>query len=713
MNTNNNINNSMNNNINKNMKKPVYITGIGAFLPNDPVDNDQIENLLGVVGGKPSRLKRRILSSNGIKTRYYALNADGKTTHLNEDLAANAVINALKSRGMPISQVKMLAVGTTQGDMPVPGFASMVHGKLGASGAGPMSLLSSGGVCCAGMAALQNAFLHVQGSGVGPTADVAVACGSELTSRMFKASRFETEGAHDPQANAQDNPSFRDFDADFLRWMLSDGAGAVVLENQPNPQGLSLRIDWVTVTSYANEYPVCMYTGTADKNDVKAGNTWLDYPTIADADRARLMNLRQDTRVLPQIVKLGVEEYVRLLKMGLVRSEEVDHVLCHYSSHFFKGEIFKMMQELQIHIPEEKWFSNLYTKGNTGAASIFIMLEEAMRTGRFKRGEQIILMVPESGRFTVAYAKLTCVGPEDHAENIEQNDEQQPTSVQYAVPRWSAGVVGKVERRSSTNQSHTLSDAETAELLAESPLGTEWQFDDEKVSHTATNNADSSQEVQRWLAIELALVWADFERMLRAVPLLQRLDEGTFRLADYQRLLCNLRQQVMEGARWIARAASSLSIELFPLRSMFLLHAGEEHRDFQLLERDFCSVGGTLQEITQTPKNIGSEALSSFMFHHASQPDPLDMIGAMFIVEGLGTKKAYQWGLRIKELLKLDEKQLTFLLYHGKNDDRHFEKLRDVVRSGIITREVASRIVKTAKVTARLYALQLEEIDHV
>ena len=48
-------------------------------------------------------------------------------------------------------------------------------------------------------------------------------------------------------------------------------------------------------------------------------------------------------------------------------------------------------------------------------------------------------------------------------------------------------------------------------------------------------------------------------------------------------------------------AASSLSIELFPLRSMFLEHAGDEHRDYQMIERDFVAVGGTLEEITSTP----------------------------------------------------------------------------------------------------------------
>jgi 3-oxoacyl-[acyl-carrier-protein] synthase III len=169
----------------------------------------------------------------------------------------------------------------------------------------------------------------------------------------------------------------------------------------------------------------------------------------------------------------------------------------------------------------------------------------------------------------------------------------------------------------------------------------------------------------------------------------------------------------MEGARWIARAASNISIELFPFRSMFITHAGDEHRDFQMIERDYCAVGGSREEIVNTPKNIGSEALSAFMFHRASQPDPLDLLGAMFVIEGLGRQKARQWAEALKQQLDLTNGEVSFLVYHGQNDDNHFERLRAVLTSGILNAEVASGIVKTAKVVARLYALQLEELDNI
>jgi 3-oxoacyl-[acyl-carrier-protein] synthase-3 len=212
--------------------------------------------------------------------------------------------------------------------------------------------------------------------------------------------------------------------------------------------------------------------------------------------------------------------------------------------------------------------------------------------------------------------------------------------------------------------------------------------------------------------LELALVWAEFERMLRATPVIQRLENGTITVQDYKRLLVNLRQQVMEGARWIARAASNVAIDRFAMRSAFIEHAADEHKDYQMLERDYVALGGTLEEMTQTPKNVGSEALSSFMFHHASQPDPVDLLGAMFVIEGLGKRKAAEWAARLRKALRLRDDQVGFLSYHGRNDAAHFDKLRNAIASAFMDRTAAEGIVKTAKVTARLYVLQLEELDH-
>jgi 3-oxoacyl-[acyl-carrier-protein] synthase III len=655
----------------------VFITGTGAYLPGEPVESDAIEQRLGLVAGKASRLRHRILKSNGIRRRHYAIDDRQRTTELNEELAAKAVLSALADRGLALDEVEMLAVGTTQPDLPVPGFGSMVHGRLGGR---PLEVLSAGGVCASSFAAFAGAVRAVASG----EHRVAVAAGSEAVSRMLKASRFEKEGGLDPEREVKG--SYRDFDADFLRWMLSDGAGAVVLEPEPRPEGLSLRVDWIQSTSHANELPACMYAGVLDKDHPVAGDTWLDFPTVAMAEQEGALLVRQDTRILPNIVRLGVEEWLRLVRRELVKPAEIEHVLCHYSSEFFRVEVMNALAKTKLSPGEEKFFSNLHEKGNTGAASIWIMLDEAMRSGLIKEGDRTVLMVPESGRFTVCFAHLTCVGSQGASDGATARSPAGPKE-----HRWTPSSLAKRVPLPRTDDA-------VREALAGSPLGTSLD--------------DVEDDIVRSLTLELALVWADFERMLRATPVLARLEEGTITIEDYKRLLVNLRQQVMEGARWIARAASNVSIELFEFRSMFIQHAGEEHRDYQMIERDFVAVGGTLEQIKAQPKNVGSEALSSFMFHHASQPDPIDLLGAMFVIEGLGSKKANEWAEKVKDRLGLTSKQVSFLVYHGKNDDDHFERLRSTIRAGLIDEAMAERIVKTAKVTARLYALQLEELDN-
>lgn len=217
----------------------------------------------------------------------------------------------------------------------------------------------------------------------------------------------------------------------------------------------------------------------------------------------------------------------------------------------------------------------------------------------------------------------------------------------------------------------------------------------------------ATQSVMR----RLLLVWADFDSALETVPLIDKLRRGRFRLDDYRMLLLNHRQQVIEGSRWIARAASSITNEFAEQRSALLKHAVTEHRDYAMLEADFVSVGGDRAQILAYEKNVGTEALHGFMFGRASEPNPFDLLGAMFVIEGVGSKKAGAWGRLIREQLGLEERQVSFLLYHGEHDADHLAELEATLGSGILALPgMADRIVKTSAVVARLYRLQLEEM---
>jgi hypothetical protein len=212
----------------------------------------------------------------------------------------------------------------------------------------------------------------------------------------------------------------------------------------------------------------------------------------------------------------------------------------------------------------------------------------------------------------------------------------------------------------------------------------------------------------------LAQAWIDFESALVQVPVIARLTGGKLRAEDYRALLRNLRQQVVEGSRWISRAASNLGPDHEELRSLFVRHAVAEHRDYRLLEDNYVAAGGKAEEIRSARKNIGSEALSAFMYQAASRPDPLGMLGAMFVIEGLGERLALPWSEAIKHQLGLGDDAVSFLAYHGANDGDHLEMFDHAMELAIGDSEaVMDDIVRHARIVARLYRLQLEELDNV
>jgi hypothetical protein len=222
---------------------------------------------------------------------------------------------------------------------------------------------------------------------------------------------------------------------------------------------------------------------------------------------------------------------------------------------------------------------------------------------------------------------------------------------------------------------------------------------------TTATNSDTLFE-------RLAAVWDELDERLARVPVLARLADGTVTLDDYKRLLFNLRQQVVDGSLWISRAASNFDIDHFELRAAAIRHAEEEHRDYHMLERDYVAVGGSLDELRAGRKNFGSEALSGYMFHYADRPNPTGLLGAMFIIEGLGAQRAAEWAHRFQEVLGLADNQVHFMVYHQEADGEHTGNMNAILTSGIITDEDADEIVRCAQVVSRLYALQLEELDN-
>lgn len=627
----------------------VYLESAGYFMPGEPVSNEDMDRYIAPLNRMSGRIKSRILAENGIKQRHYAIDPEGATLFTNAQLAANAIRDCLRRHDSDLSAVSMLASGSSGGDALMPGFANMIQGELAAH---PMETLSVHGICAAGVSAIQTA---AQGVELGGHAS-ALAVASELPSRLFKRSRFAARGYD------------ADFDAHFLRWMLSDGAGAVLLGNGGRPlpgasQGVRLRLKWVHQRSFSGDYPVCMQLGlSADR-----ARGHLDYPSWNEAEADGALSLRQDIRLLPHLFDIGIHEYAKLVRDGWVDPDQVDHFLCHYSSEKFIPVVEDLMEKAGLVIPRERWFSNLAWRGNTGAASILIMLAEFLETREIKPGEQIFCYIPESGRFMAAYMLL-------EAEAVH-------------APSVAAGAPAAAPREDALS--------------------------DDAAAIAPPHDPDGAPQGLGQLLTELAAIWHDYRSRVWRTPVVRRLRERRFRTADYLNWMENWIPQVREGSKWMREGAASLSGQYAPLAALIDTHAGEEQNDFQILFNDYRKAGGAIEDIDALRRNPGGEALNAYLHGLAATRDPIGLLGAIYIIEGTGQRIVPALLPLLKASLALPPDAFRFLEYHGHNDEHHLARWLSAVELALDCDEdgrAGQRIVDTARRTAALYLMQFHHV---
>ena len=379
-----------------------FLTDFGSFLPGEPVDNDHIEDILGRIAGRPSRLKRLVLRNNGILTRHYAIDpATGRYTHSNAQMAAEAVRALAAKARYDLERLETLCAGTSCPDLMQPSHGHMVHGELGSP---PCEVFTGAGVCTSSMMALRYAQLSVRTGDRGR----AVSVGSEFASRYMRSLNFEPE-LEARVAELERRPELG-FEKEFIRWMLSDGAAAALLSAEPNEHKISLRIDSIDMISYAGELPVCMYSG-GQKDESGRVRGWHELEDPLDVVRQGYHAVKQDARILvenvmPVTVGRGLKTVAE--RRGF-SPDEVTWFLPHYSSAFFRPRLHDAMVEIGFEIPYERWFTNLPRVGNAGSASIYLMLEELFDSGRLAPGDRLLCYVPESARFSVAWMALTVV----------------------------------------------------------------------------------------------------------------------------------------------------------------------------------------------------------------------------------------------------------------------------------------------------------------
>ncbi|BAO66832.1 beta-ketoacyl-ACP synthase III [Bordetella bronchiseptica] len=624
----------------------VYLHSAGYFMPGEPVDNDAMDQYIAPLNRISGRIKNRILAENGIRQRYYAIDPEGRTRWSNAQLAAQAIQACLARGDADLSQVSLLASGSSGGDTLMPGFANMIQGELSAA---PLETLSVHGICAAGVGAIQAA---AQGIELGAHRR-ALAVASELPSRLFKRSRFAAPGYD------------ADFDAHFLRWMLSDGAGAMLLGDASQPlagaaNGVRLRLKWIHQRSFSGDYPVCMQLGQS-----AGGQAHLDYGSWSEAEAAGALLLRQDIRLLPHLFDIGIHEYAKLVHDGWVDPRQVSHFLCHYSSEKFIPVVEDLMDKAGLAIARERWFSNLAWRGNTGAASILIMLAEFLQTRTVQPGEQIFCYIPESGRFMAAYMLLQAEGPDEAAQPARAR------AVPAAAPAGEADFIAPPH-----------------------------------------DPAHAPQGLEPLLG-ELAAIWHDYRSRVWRTPVIRHLRHGRFAASDYLNWMENWVPQVREGSKWMREAAASLSETYQPLAALIGTHAGEEQDDFKILFQDYRNAGGAVEDIDALRRNPGGEALNAYLHALAATRDPIGLLGAIYVIEGTGQRIVPALLPLLKAALALPPDAFRFLEYHGHNDENHLARWLLAVELALDCDDsgrARQQIVDTARRTAALYLMQFQHV---
>jgi 3-oxoacyl-[acyl-carrier-protein] synthase-3 len=341
------------------------------------IRNDEIERHIGQIKGEET-VKRSVLKMNGITGRHYAQDHHQHATDDVYGLATKAVERLLDSHLTP--PVSFLSAGTTYAPLAGPGIATMLHHRLRWTGAlnHPLEISSHGGICTSSAAAFVAAIRAVQ---TGHHA-AAVSVGTEHASEVLKASVLKPMDDRDQH---RDLKRSRWFMSVFLRFMLSDGAGSFLFQDKPSASGLSLKVDWTHSMSFAHSTELCMKM------------------------EASTALLSQDVSILSRHLFRSAREFLNdaMNKHG----ETLDRyhvVLPHLSSFFFRRRMERVMRE-HLHNPENKlaYWTNLATAGNTGSASIYLILDHYLREHQIDSGDRILLFVPESGQFNYVMVSMT------------------------------------------------------------------------------------------------------------------------------------------------------------------------------------------------------------------------------------------------------------------------------------------------------------------
>ncbi len=361
---------------------PVQIAGTGSFLPGPPIPNDRVEAILGPLEDAPPKVRtfvdnlgKRMLDRGGVKARHFALDPEtGDMTHTFASLAEQAARRALEMAKVKPEQVELLVISCPFSDFITPPTSAVLQERLGIQ-------------TCAELE------IHSNCTGVGKGVEIAynaIRCGqyktalvtySQLSSLYLRSCYF--------------NQTKMDKVHAALRWILADGAGAVVLTGAQNGQPRH-EIIGTFVESVGAGRPAGMTAGGAAHDLVKSSHQ------IPQMYAQGVHHLWQDfTAVNDNAAPLLLEGILRFVKKLNIDPGSVDHyVVSIPTTNLYEDHIPAFLDKLSISRDRIKFRSGEI--GYCGGAATLIHIDEMARSGELKPGQLAIVHAVESSKWMTA-----------------------------------------------------------------------------------------------------------------------------------------------------------------------------------------------------------------------------------------------------------------------------------------------------------------------
>lgn len=311
------------------------IVGTGSYLPERVLTNAELEKLVDTSD-------EWIFTRTGIRQRRIA--AEGEAV---SDMGAVAARRALESAGIQATDVGLIIVATSTPDMAFPSSACLVQNLIGAKNA-----------FCFDLEAACSGFLFAMETG-----RRFVEAGTVRNALIIGAEKFSCI------------VDWTDRDTCVL---FGDGAGAVVLSSAGTGRGI---IETVMHSDGSLAESLKVEDSGSRKRTVEAGGG-LVKPHIS-------MNGRDVFKHAVLSMAGAIEEVLRKSGVGL---DEISWVVPHQAN----IRIITSVNE-KLNIPMERCCLNLERVGNISAASVPVALDEAVRSGRVKRGQKILFVVAGAG----------------------------------------------------------------------------------------------------------------------------------------------------------------------------------------------------------------------------------------------------------------------------------------------------------------------------